>query len=139
LKELEKEALGTDVEIAQTDVSDSAVKIKTQLLEDSTDTNSVSTLDASHLMDSELGKQDQDSFTSPVKSTGSDGLDSPVSEQVNGKFEFAKNKKDSHEGLTASGTKGIKKMAKKVLGKGDVELIVDSETGSSYRPKVASR
>jgi hypothetical protein len=120
-------------------VSDSAVKIKTQLLEDSTDANSVSTLDASHLLDSELGKQDQDSFTSPVKSTGSDGLDSPVSGQVKGKFEFAKNKKGGDEDFTASGTKGVKKAAKKVQGNGDVKLIFDSETGSSYNPKVASR
>lgn len=138
MKELEKEALGTDVEIAQTDVSDSAVKIKTQLLEDSTDANSVSTFDASYLMDSELGKQDQNSLTSPVKSTGSDGLDSPRSSQVNGKFEFAK-KKSSDENLIASGTIGVKKVIKKVLGKGDVELIADPDTGSSYRPKVTAR
>lgn len=138
MRELEKEALGTDVEIAQTDVSDSAVKIETQLLEDSTDGNSVSTFDASHLLDSELGKQDQYSFTSPVKSTGTDGLDSPVSRQ-DIKFEFAKNKKGGDEDLTASGIKGVKKVDKNVLGKGDVKLIFDSETGSSYNPKVASR
>jgi len=102
--------MNTDVEITETNVSDSAVKMKNQLLEE--DSISTSTFESSNILDSELGKQDLDSNGSPVKSAESDGITSIEPSKKNKEFEFGK--KTSSDSLTASDTKRVKKVIKKV-------------------------
>lgn len=131
LKELESGVMNTDVEITETNVSDSAVKMKAKFIEE--DSKSTSTFDSSVCFDSELGKQDVDLMTSPVK----DEIDSIEPSKINETFNFTK--KNSGDKLTTSGTKTVKKVIKKVPKVIDEDCIVDPETGSSWKPKVAAR